>query len=122
RPGLGAAEVDDRAVWQLLADNVRLFALTPSGLWLRETLATVFGIEEQLDSSSAEAIYARVEEQLATPEFAPRALLDRFRVECLSTTDSAGASLEDHQALRGRVLPTFRPDAAVVLDAAAGRA
>jgi glucuronate isomerase len=108
-------------VWQVLADNVHLFALTPSGLWLRETLATVFGIEERLDSSTAEAIYARVEEQLATPAFAPRALLDRFRVECLATTDSAGASLEDHRTLGGRVLPTFRPDAVVALDSAGWR-
>jgi glucuronate isomerase len=115
--GLGGAKVDDRDVWQVLADNVGLFALTPTGLWLRETLATVFKIEERLGPSSAVSIYDRVEEQLATPEFAPRALLDRFRVECLSTTDSAGASLEDHRTLGGRVLPTFRPDAVVALDA-----
>ena len=112
RCGLGGAEVDDRAVWQLLADNVHLFALTPTGLWLRETLATVFGIEEQLDSASAETIYARVEEQLATPAFAPRALLDRFRVECLSTTDAAGSSLAEHRALadcRARRFASGRP-------------
>ena len=111
---------DDRAVWQLLADNVHLFALTPTGLWLRETLARVFGVEE-LDSRSAEAIYERVEEQLASPAFAPPALLDRFRVECLSTTDSAGASLDAHRALGGRVRPTFRPDAVVALDAVGWR-
>ena len=96
-------------MWQLLADNLRLFALTPTELWLRETPATVFGIEEQL----------------ASPAFAPRALLDRFRVECLSTTDAAGASLADHRALAGwepgRVRPTFRPDAVVALDAAGWR-
>ena len=122
----GEAEVDDRAVWQLLADNVHLFALTPTGLWLRETLATVFGIEERLDPASAETIYARVEEQLATPAFAPRALLDRFRVECLSTTDAAGSSLAEHRALADsqpgfRIRPTFRPDAVVALDAAGWR-
>jgi glucuronate isomerase len=121
RAGLGETQVDDRAVWQLLADNVHLFALTPSGLWLRETLATVFGIDERLDSDSAEVLYARVEEQLASPAFAPRALLDRFRVESLSTTDAAGASLADHRALAdlqpGRIRPTFRPDAVVALDA-----
>jgi glucuronate isomerase len=120
RDGDGA-DVDDRAVWQLLADNVHLFALTPSGLWLRETLATVFGIEEPLEPGSAEAIYTRIEEQLATPAFAPRALLDRFRVECLSTTDAAGASLAEHRALVEsepgfRVRPTFRPDAVTALD------
>jgi glucuronate isomerase len=121
RAGLGGVEVDDRAVWQLLADNMHPFALTPSGLWLRETLATVFGIDERLDSDSAEVLYARVEEQLASPAFAPRALLDRFRVESLSTTDTAGASLADHRAFAesepGRIRPTFRPDAVVALDA-----
>ena len=125
RAGLGETDVDDRAVWQLLADNVHLFALTPTGLWLRETLATVFGIEERLDSVSAEVLYARVEEQLASPSFAPRALLDRFRVESLSTTDAAGASLADHRALGesepGRIRPTFRPDAVVALDAVGWR-
>jgi glucuronate isomerase len=127
RCGLGEADVDDRAVWQLLADNVHLFALTPTGLWLRETLATVFGIEERLDSATAETIYARVEEQLAAPAFAPRVLLDRFRVECLSTTDAAGSSLEEHRALAAlepafRIRPTFRPDAVVALDGPGWRA
>ena len=122
RCGLGEADVEDRDVWQLLADNVQLFALTPTGLWLRETLATVFGIEQQLHSASAQAIYTRVEEQLATAAFAPRALLDRFRVECLSTTDPAGSPLAEHLALAGeqpigRIRPTFRPDAVVALDA-----
>jgi glucuronate isomerase len=118
--------VEDRAIWQLLADNVHLFALTPTGLWLRETLATVFGIEEPLDSASAERIYAQVEEQLAAPAFAPRALLDRFRVECLSTTDSAGSPLAGHRALLDeqpgfRIRPTFRPDAVVALDSSGWR-
>ena len=122
----GEADVDDRAVWQLLADNVHLFALTPTGLWLRETLATVFGIEEPLEPRSADSIYARVEEMLATPAFAPRALLDRFRVECLSTTDAAGSSLAEHRALAElepgfRIRPTFRPDAVVALDAGGWR-
>jgi len=118
RLGHGA---DDRAVWQVLADNVHLFALTPTGVWLRETLATVFGIEESLDSQSAEAMYERVEQQLASPAFAPPALLDQFRVECLSTTDPASGSLDAHRALGGRVRPTFRPDAVVALDAAGWR-
>lgn len=112
---------DDRAVWQLLADNLHLFALTPTGLWLRETLATVFGIEEPIDA----ALYDRIEEQLASPAFAPRTLLDRFRVECLSTTDAASVSLDDHRLVAewdpGRVRPTFRPDAVVALDAVGWR-
>jgi glucuronate isomerase len=119
RSGLGPAGVDDRAVWQTLADHVRLFALTPTGIWLRETLANVFGIDERLDPTSAQGIYDRIEAQLATSAFAPRALLDRFRVECLATTDPAGSPLADHRAIAepARIKPTFRPDAVVALDA-----
>jgi len=117
--GLGPNGADDRSVWQTLADNAGLFTLTPTGLWLRETLANVFGIDEPLDSASAQAIYDRIEEQLASPDFAPRALLDRFRVEVLATTDPAGSTLADHRAIAdpARIKPTFRPDAVVALDA-----
>jgi glucuronate isomerase len=108
---LEATRDDDRDVWELLVDNADLFALTPSGLWLRETLAGVFGI----DDLTSEA-YDAIEAQLASAEFAPRALLDRFGVECLATTDPAGASLDDHRDLAPRIRPTFRPDAVVALD------
>ena len=33
---------------------MHLFALTPTGLWLRETLTTVFGINERLETASAD--------------------------------------------------------------------
>jgi glucuronate isomerase len=107
-----ATRGEDRDVWQLLVDNADLFALTPSGLWLRETLAGVFGIHELTP-----AAYDAVEAQLASAEFAPLALLDRFGVECLATTDPAGAPLDDHRGLAPRIRPTFRPDAVVALDA-----
>jgi glucuronate isomerase len=118
RLGSGPGGADDRAVWQLLADHIRLFALTPTGLWLRETLVNVFGIDDRLSSGSAQSAYDRIEAQLAAPEFAPRALLDRFRVECLATTDAAGSSLDDHRAAGdpARIRPTFRPDAVIALD------
>jgi glucuronate isomerase len=115
-------DADDRARWRLLAENVDLFALTPSGLWLRETLTNVFGIEEALGAANADSIYDRVDEQLASTAFAPLALLDRFRVECLATTDPAGSSLEHHRGLAPRIRPTFRPDVVVALDAPGWRA
>ena len=106
-------DADDRAAWRLLAENLDLFALTPSGLWLRETLANVFEVEDLRDEDT----YDRIEERLASPEFAPNALLDRFGVECLATTDPAGSSLEHHRGLAPRIRPTFRPDAVTALDA-----
>ncbi|HEX3806362.1 MAG TPA: glucuronate isomerase [Gaiellaceae bacterium] len=116
----GFYETDDRAVWRLLAEHVHLFAGTPSGLWLRETLANVFGVEERLTAASADTVYDAVEEQLASPGFAPRVLLGRFGVEVLATTDPASSLLVAHRTLRDdgiRVIPTFRPDAVVALDA-----
>ncbi|HZQ81524.1 MAG TPA: glucuronate isomerase [Gaiellaceae bacterium] len=107
-----ATRGDDRDVWELLVANAELFALTPSGLWLRETLANVFGVDELTTDA-----YDAIEEQLASPAFAPPALLERFEIECLSTTDPAGAPLDAHRELAPRIRPTFRPDAVVALDA-----
>jgi glucuronate isomerase len=125
RLGVGA-RADDREVWRLLAHNFHLFAGTPTGVWLRETFATVFEVEKRLDGASADELYDRIEEQLASPAFAPRALLDSFLVEVLATTDPAGSPLGEHRALvrdglGGRIRPTFRPDAVVALDASTWR-
>jgi glucuronate isomerase len=51
---------------------------TPSGLWLAAELVELFGVEERLDGEGAQRIYDHLEAQIARPEFAPRALLDRF--------------------------------------------
>ncbi|MBK8027487.1 MAG: glucuronate isomerase [Chloroflexi bacterium] len=118
----GVVETDHRKIWQIVADHWHLFRGTPTGLWLREELADVFGIEEKLSSANAQDLYDRIAAQLATPEFRPRRLFERFNIEVLATTDAAADTLEHHQAIRasgwrGRVIPTFRPDAVVNLDA-----
>lgn len=115
-----AVENDPRKIWQLFAEHFFLFRGTPSGAWISHELHDVFGITDPLDAAHAQAIYDRIEEQLATPAFLPRALFERFNIEVLCTTDAAGDSLDDHRALRdsgwsGRVRPTFRPDMAVTL-------
>ena len=65
----------------------------------------------------ADRIYDEIAEKLASPEFRPRALFERFNIEVLATTDAATDPLAHHRAIRdsgwtgGRVVPTFRPDA-----------
>ena len=118
----GPVETDPRRIWQLFCDHFHLFAGTPSGIWLTHELVEVFGVEEQVTSASAQRIYDRIEAQLRLPEFRPRALFDRFNIEVLSTTDAATDSLEHHAAIRdsgwsGRIIPCFRPDAVVNIDA-----
>ena len=112
----GSGEVaDPRRVWRVFAENFHLFRGTPTGLWLRGELVDLFGIDEIPNTGNADALYDALSAQLAQPEFAPRALFERFNVEVLCTTDAGNSTLKAHQKLRNegwtRVLPTFRPDA-----------
>ena len=111
----GPVETDHRKIWQRFADNIHLFRGTPSGMWLRDELVSVFDVQEKLNGASAQGIYDQIEAKLQSPEFSPRVLYDRFNIEVLCTTDAATDTLEQHQAIRasgwhGRILPTFRPD------------
>ena len=111
-----AIERDPRKVWRLFAANYHLFRGTPSRAWLDYELHELFGIRERLAAESADRIYDQIDEHLKSPEFRPRALFDRFKIEVLATTDAATDELGHHKAIRdsgwnGRVVPTFRPDA-----------
>ena len=115
-------ETDHRKIWQTFADHFYLFRGTPTGVWLTQELVEVFGIEEKLTSASAMRIYDHIVECLTKSEYRPRALFERFNIEALATTDAASEPLTQHQALKasgwkGRIIPTFRPDAVVNLDA-----
>ncbi|GAC1492326.1 MAG: hypothetical protein NVS1B5_17340 [Gemmatimonadaceae bacterium] len=110
------AEQDPRKIWQTFADHWKLFRATPTCAWLEYELREVFGVRLPLTSDSAQLVYDMIVERLQSPEFRPRALLKRFNIEVLATTDAAGDTLEHHRTLRAmdlgtRVIPTFRPDA-----------
>ena len=129
--GVGAAgpavETDHRRIWQTLADNLHLFRGTPSGTWLAHELHAVFGVREALGSANAQAIYDELSDKLARPEYRPRALFERSRIETLCTTDDAADPLAHHAAIRASgwtsdVRPTFRPDGVVNLLAPGWRA
>ncbi len=109
-------EQDPRKVWQLFGDHYYLLRGTPTAAWLEQEFADVFGVRAPMNGANAMAIYDEIVEKLASPEFLPRALFERFRIEVLATTDKASDRLLAHQAIRasgwsGRVVPTFRPDA-----------
>lgn len=120
RDGL-PVETDHRKIWQRFAENFYLFQGTPTGLWLKDELINVFGVDEPLDGRSAGRIYDYLQDQLARPEFSPRALFKRFNIEVLCTTDAAADKLENHQKLHEagytQIRPTFRPDGVINLDA-----
>ncbi|MEJ7653682.1 MAG: glucuronate isomerase [Chloroflexia bacterium] len=114
-------EADHRRIWQRFAEHFHLFRATPTGLWLQAELVELFSVEEKPTAENAEGIYDSIVEQLATPEFTPRALFERFNIEVLATTDAATDTLDAHRAIQDegkiRVVPTFRPDAVFNLEA-----
>ena len=120
-------EMDHRKIWQTFADHYYLFRGTPTGVWFDDELSNIFGVEEKLTGASAQRVYDHITAKLATPEFRPRALFERFNIEVLCTTDAAADPLTHHQAIKasgwnGTIRPTFRPDGVVNLDAPGWRA
>jgi glucuronate isomerase len=114
-------ENDHRKIWQTVCDHWYLFRGTPTGIWLKDELQDVFGIEQKINKQNAQAIYDAIAEKLTSEAFRPRRLFERFNIEVLATTDAATDTLDYHQAIRdsgwqGRVIPTFRPDAVVNID------
>ena len=117
----GAVESDSRKIWRTFCENWKLFRGTPSRYWLEHELVEVFSVDLVPSAETADAIYDQIAACVADPEFRPRALLDRFKIEVISTTDSATSDLQYHaklaaDGLNERVFPTFRPDAVAYLD------
>lgn len=114
-------ESDSRDVWRRFCSHWHVFRGTPSRFWLEHELVEIFGIDVQPSAETADALFDRMSARLAEPEMRPRALLDRFRIDVLATTDSATSSLAQHERLArdgfaDRVIPTFRPDALLHVD------
>ena len=107
-----------REKFQAWAETVPHTLRNPLYHWTHLELSRYFGIEELLDGASAERIWNRANEQLATPEFSVHGILKKFRVTALCTTDDPADDLGYHAAiaqsgLETKVLPAFRPDAAL---------
>jgi glucuronate isomerase len=114
----GTSNADPREVWRIFAKNYFLFRGTPTRLWIDYAFQNQFGLTERLSEANADQYYEIISKKLATPEFHPRALFEKFNIEVLATTDSPLDTLEFHKAIKesgwkGRVVPTFRPDAVI---------
>ncbi len=107
--------VDPADVWQIFAEHYYLFRATPTRFWMDHVFAEVFAIDEPLSADNGQAIYQEINRQLATDDFLPRALFERFNIEVIATTESPLDPLEAHQRLAadpwpGRVITAYRPD------------
>ncbi|MFN3312532.1 MAG: glucuronate isomerase [Hyphomonas sp.] len=112
------AEADPRKIWRLFAGNYHLFRGTPSHLWHDWVYSEVFGLTARLSAETADLYYDTMEEKLREPAYRPRALMDRFNIEVIATTESPLDDLRHHAKLRSegwgkRVITAYRPDPVV---------
>lgn len=119
---LETSKTDPREAWRVFANHYALLLGTPSRIWLDHLFAEVFALDLVLSPVTADDYYDQIDAQLKTEEFLPRAILDRFKIEFLATTEGALDPLDSHQKLAvdglgKRVVSTFRPDDVIDPDA-----
>jgi len=112
---------DPRAIWQLFCDHFFAFDGTPTGMWIENALAMVFGIDDKPTTQNAMEIYDLIQEALDQPGMTPRQLYHTFNIEVLCTTDDASDRLGAHRVIRssgwkGNIKPTFRVDNVVHIE------
>jgi len=109
-------EPQSRDAFRILCSHWSAYRGTPVRYWLDDQLSGIFGVNVRPSAETADQIYDQIASCLDWPEFKPRALYEKFKIELLATTDDPCDDLAAHQFLRddtswqGRVIPTFRPD------------
>jgi glucuronate isomerase len=108
---------EPREVWRAFCSRWHLFLGTASRQWLESELHDVLGVRVHPSADTADELFDELSARLKEPRMRPRALFESFGLEVLATTDDPADDLRHHKALaedptwRGRVVPTFRPDA-----------
>src|SRR5680860_464832 len=82
-------ETDPRAIWRTFCEHFHLFDGTPTGLWLKAELVELFEVAVRPSAETADEVYDQIAERLASDEFTPRALFERFNIAVSYTTDAA---------------------------------
>ena len=89
--------------------------------WTQLELARVFGIYKILKPETAREIYEECNAKLTTEEFRGQALIRKFNVETVCTTDDPADDLRWHKQIAEhpfgtRVIPAWRPDKAMAIE------
>jgi glucuronate isomerase len=78
-----------------------------------------------LSPATAAAIWKKANDLLGKPDFKPRAIMEKFRVKLVCTTDDPADDLTWHNqvaadsSIKTKMLPAYRPDKAMAVDNAA---
>src|SRR5256886_2039216 len=111
-------DADSYAKFQAWAATVPHTLRNPLYHWTHLELQRYFGIDELLDEESAARIWKKANAQLTGGELTAQAILKKFNVTTVCTTDDPADDLIHHRALAAsglptRVFPAFRPDRAL---------
>lgn len=113
-------DASDWEKFEQWAKTVPFTARNPIFHWTHLELRRYFGIEVLLNACTAADIYHCANTQLAEPDFSTQGLLRRMRVEVVCTTDDPADDLQAHATFAQqhtfcRLLPSFRPDKAILI-------
>ena len=114
----------NRSSWekfQKWAETVPYTMRNPLYHWTHLELSRVFGIDKLLGPDTAREIFEECNAMLATPEFRGQALIKKFHVEVVCTTDDPADDLRWHQMIARhpfgvKVIPAWRPDRAMAIE------
>ena len=111
------------------AETVPYTFRNPLYHWTHLELKTAFGIDTLLNPETAREIYDNCNEQIKNdPKFCPRGMMEHYNVKVVCTTDDPADTLEWHKVVmddptaKTRMLPTWRPDAGMNIEAATWKA
>ncbi len=103
------------------AETVPYTMRNPLYHWTHLELARGFDVYEQLNPQTARKIYEECTEKLHTEEYRGQALMRKFNVKVVCTTDDPADTLEYHKYINEhpfgvKVLPAWRPDKAMAIE------
>jgi glucuronate isomerase len=128
--GMRSNGVDERLItgnstprekFQAYAESMPRFLRNPLFDWSHLELARYFGIYDILSPKTADAIWEKTTELLASPGYSARGFMERSNVRIVCTTDDPTDTLEHHKKVREsgfgvKMFPAWRPDKAMAID------
>ncbi len=114
----------EHSAWEVFekwAETVPYTMRNPLYHWTHLELKRVFGIDRLLSPATAREVFEECNAKLQEPEFRGQALIRRFGVEVVCTTDDPADDLRWHRMIAEhpfgtKVLPTWRPDRALAIE------
>ena len=114
----------DKSSWEKFskwAETVPYTMRNPLYHWTHLELKRVFDIDKLLSPATARDIFEECNAKLATPEYRGQALIRKFNVETVCTTDDPADDLRYHkqileQPFGVKVIPAWRPDKAMAIE------